>query len=81
VVYGARLESGFSRKIIEGSNPSPSAKLKYPHFRGYFNLPSREGFEPGRVRVASGNPQENFSDWRLRLQYENSGVAACDRRR
>lgn len=25
VVYGARLERGFARKGIEGSNPSPSA--------------------------------------------------------
>jgi hypothetical protein len=25
VAYGARLESGFTRKGIEGSNPSPSA--------------------------------------------------------
>jgi hypothetical protein len=28
VVYGARLESGFTRKGIEGSNPSPSAKYR-----------------------------------------------------
>jgi len=29
VAYGARLESGFTRKSIEGSNPSPSARFCY----------------------------------------------------
>jgi hypothetical protein len=28
VAYGARLESVFTRKGIEGSNPSPSARIK-----------------------------------------------------
>ncbi len=27
MAYGARLESGLRRKLLEGSNPSPSANL------------------------------------------------------
>ena len=33
MVYGARLESGFTRKGIEGSNPSTSAKKEQPRHK------------------------------------------------
>ena len=33
MAYGARLESGLGRKLLEGSNPSPSARKQCPTLR------------------------------------------------
>ena len=45
MAYGARLESAFPRKGIEGSNPSPSAKYVVERFIARYNEVSSERSE------------------------------------
>ena len=54
MVYGARLERGFTRKGIEGSNPSLSARKK--KLKVYLGLLLSSEAESGVIRsLASGS--------------------------
>jgi hypothetical protein len=59
VVYGARLESGFTRKGIEGSNPSPSAKLKDPVHPGLLVCVERDS----NASASGAQPPEARRPW------------------
>ncbi len=56
VAYGAALERRFTRKGIEGSNPSPSAKLKASPKGGAFSLVEGDG-DSNASASGTGRPE------------------------
>jgi hypothetical protein len=61
LVYGAALERRFTRKGIQGSNPCPSAIIKWPAFVGLFIMMWLQDLDPGFCAAKEGSVKRSHA--------------------